>query len=190
MRKSKKREAPPAISLWFMRSERVDTMTDTKNLLGVYSIVPGEGGRDLWVEIGHATPHHDGRGFDVTLRALPLEPKLVLREPLPATAAEDAAAPSLASLVREFERAAISQCLLETGGNIAAALERLKIPRRTLNEKMARLGIDRRRLTPPLRHNGTSRSDHAERAAEHAGAEPDAFIEQPRWAKNGALNGQ
>jgi Bacterial regulatory protein, Fis family len=185
----KTREAPPAISLWFMRSERVDTMTDTKNLLGVYSIVPGEGGRDLWVEIGHATRHDDGRGFDLTLRALPLEPRLVLREPLQTTA-EDAAAPSLASQVREFERAAISQCLLETGGNIAAALERLKIPRRTLNEKMARLGIDRRRLTPPLRHNGTSRSEHAERSVEHAGDEPDAFIEQPRWAKNGALNGQ
>jgi hypothetical protein len=185
----KTREAPPAISLWFMRSERVDTMTDTKNLLGVYSIVPGEDGRDLWVEIGHATRHHDGRGFDLTLRALPLEPRLVLREPLQTTA-EAAAAPSLASQVREFERAAISQCLLETGGNIAAALERLKIPRRTLNEKMARLGIDRRRLTPPLRHNGTGRSDHAERDAEHAGGEPDAFIEQPRWAKNGALNGQ
>jgi len=165
-------------------------MTDSKNLLGVYSIVPGEGGRDLWVEIGHATRHHDGRGFDLTLRALPLEPKLVLREPLQATAEEDAASPSLASQVREFERAAISQCLLETGGNIAAALDRLKIPRRTLNEKMARLGIDRRRLTPPLRHNGTSRSEHAERSVENAGGEPDAFIEQPRWGKNGALNGQ
>jgi hypothetical protein len=125
---------------------------DTKSLLSVYSIVPYEGGRDLWVEIGHATPHHDGRGFDLTLRALPLEPRLVLREPSQG-AAEDSAASSLASQVREFERATIRQCLLETGGNVGAALERLKIPRRTLNEKMTRLGIDRRRLTPPLRQS-------------------------------------
>jgi transcriptional regulator of acetoin/glycerol metabolism len=127
---------------------------DTKSLLSVYSIVSGEGGRDLWVEIGHATPHHDGRGFDLTLRALPLEPKLVLRESSQG-ALEGTTAPSLASQVREFERATIRQCLLETGGNIAAALDRLKIPRRTLNEKMARLGIDRRRLTRPLRQSDT-----------------------------------
>src|SRR5262245_36934767 len=149
---SKKRRASHFRS--FMHSQRGDMIMDTNSLLSVYSIVSGEGGGDLWVEIGHATRHHDGRGFDLTLRALPLEPKLVLRESSP-QAAEDSAALSLASQVREFERAAIRQCLLETGGNIAAALERLKIPRRTLNEKMARLGINRRRLTPPLRQNNT-----------------------------------
>jgi hypothetical protein len=160
---------------------------DTKSLLGVYSVVPDEGGRDLWVEIGHATRHHDGRGFYLTLRALPLEPKLVLREPVQ-EASDDTAAPSLASQVREFERAAITQCLLETGGNIGAALERLKIPRRTLSEKMARLGIDRRRLRPPFRQNNTSKSRNAERSAQSAGGEPN--IEQPRWGENGAENGQ
>src|SRR5215510_2908186 len=144
----------PCHSRPFTRSERGNLIMDTKSLLSVYSIVSGEGGRDLWVEVGHATPHHDGRGFDLTLRAMPLEPKLVLRESSP-EAAEDTAARSLASQVREFERATIRQCLLETGGNIGAALERLKIPRRTLNEKMARLGIDRRRLTPPLRLSDT-----------------------------------
>src|SRR5439155_15958960 len=133
---------------------------DTQNLLGVYSVVSGEDGGDLWVEIGHAAPHHDGRGFDLTLRALPLEPRLVLREPSKG-ASEDPAEPSLASQVREFERATIRQCLLDTGGNIGATLERLKIPRRTLNEKMVRLGIDRRRLTPPFRHSDTSKSERA-----------------------------
>ena len=130
---------------------------DSKNQLGVYSVVSDESGRDVLVEIGCATPHRDGEGFDLTLRALPLASRLVLRE----AASDDPAAElredsladsheeptgqrSLAGQVREFERAVIRQCLLETGGNIAAALERLKIPRRTLNEKMVRLGIDRR----------------------------------------------
>jgi len=185
----RKNKAPQPSCCQFIRSERVDRIMDTKSLLSVYSVVSGEGGRDLWVEIGHAIPHHDGRGFDLTLRALPLEPRLVLREPSQGVS-EDAAEPSLASQVREFERATIRQCLLETGGNIGAALERLKIPRRTLNEKMARLGIDRRRLTPPLRHSDTSKSEHAERGVESAGGEPDAFIEQPRWGANGAANGQ
>src|SRR5215468_10713653 len=136
---------------------------DSKTLLGVYSVVSGEDGRDLWVEIGHATPHHDGRGFDLTLRALPLEPRLVLREPSQG-AAEDGAEASLASQVREFERTTIRQCLLETGGNIGAALERLKIPRRTLNEKMARLGINRRLLAPQLGLNTVGKAGHAQRS--------------------------
>jgi len=125
-------------------------MKDSKNQLGVYSVVSDESGRDVWVEIGLATPHHDGQGFDLTLRALPLASRLVLREPEPdgsrdeprveclEGAREDPQAEpkdtgplSLASQVRDFERAAIRQCLLETGGNIGAALQRLKIPRRT-----------------------------------------------------------
>jgi DNA-binding NtrC family response regulator len=145
---------------------------DSKNQLGVYSVVLDESGRDVLVEIGCATPHLDGEGFDLTLRARPLASRLVLRE----VASDDAAAElredsladsheeptgprSLAGQVREFERAVIRQCLLETGGNIAAALERLKIPRRTLNEKMVRLGIDRRDL----------RSSHRQRIAAKAG---------------------
>jgi two-component system C4-dicarboxylate transport response regulator DctD len=52
---------------------------------------------------------------------------------------------SLAQQVEAFERTLIERCLLETGGRIAAVTERLDIPRRTLSEKMARLGIDRRR---------------------------------------------
>jgi hypothetical protein len=122
---------------------------DSKHQLGVYSVVSDETGCDLWVEIGYATPRLDGEGFDLTLRALPLGSRVVLRE----AASDDSRAelredsqqdwpeephdtrvPSLAGKVREFERAVIRQCLLETDGNIAAALERLKIPRRTLNE--------------------------------------------------------
>jgi two-component system C4-dicarboxylate transport response regulator DctD len=53
---------------------------------------------------------------------------------------------SLAEQVETFERALIERCLSETGGKISAVLERLKIPRRTLSEKMVRLGIDRQRF--------------------------------------------
>jgi DNA-binding NtrC family response regulator len=53
---------------------------------------------------------------------------------------------SLADQVEAFERALIERCLTETGGRINAVLERLKIPRRTLSEKMVRLGIDRQRF--------------------------------------------
>jgi two-component system C4-dicarboxylate transport response regulator DctD len=53
---------------------------------------------------------------------------------------------SLAQQVEAFERALIERCLAETGGKISAVLEQLNIPRRTLSEKMARLGIDRQRF--------------------------------------------
>jgi two-component system C4-dicarboxylate transport response regulator DctD len=53
---------------------------------------------------------------------------------------------SLADQVEAFERALIERCLSETGGKISSVLERLKIPRRTLSEKMVRLGIDRQRF--------------------------------------------
>jgi regulatory Fis family protein len=188
----------------------LDIMKDSKNQLGVYSVVSDESGRDVWVEIGLATPHHDGQGFDLTLRALPLASRLVLREPDPdgsqdeprveslEGAQEDPQAQpkdtgplSLASQVRDFERAAIRQCLLETGGNIGAALKRLKIPRRTLNEKMARLGIDRRGLKPPHRQRIAATVDDANSESESVvPGEPSLFLEPPRWGKNGASNGQ
>jgi len=165
----------------------LDIMKDSKNQLGVYSVVSDESGRDVWVEIGLATPHHNGQGFDLTLRALPLASRLVLREPDPdgsrdeprvqslEGAQEDPQAQpkdtgplSLASQVRDFERAAIRQCLLETGGNIGAALQRLKIPRRTLNEKMVRLGIDRRGLRSSQRQRIVAKADDANQGSEVA----------------------
>jgi hypothetical protein len=178
---------------------------DSKNQLGVYSVVSDESGRDVLVEIGYATPHHDGEGFDLTLRALPLASRLVLRE----AASDDPAAElredpladsheesqdtgprSLAGQVREFERAVIWQCLLETGGNIAAALERLKIPRRTLNEKMVRLGIERRGLKPLHRQRIAAQTEDAGSESAVVQGEPRPFLEQLRWGKNGASNGQ
>lgn len=54
---------------------------------------------------------------------------------------------SLAEQVDAFERAVIERCLAESGGKLTAVIERLNIPRRTLSEKMARYGLDRRRFT-------------------------------------------
>ena len=95
--------------------------------------------------------------------------------------------------MKEFERAAIQQCLLETGGNIGAALNRLKIPRRTLNEKMVRLGIDRRSLKPPYRQRIAANAESARPAPESAvvrAGEPHLFLGQLRPGKNGASSGQ
>jgi two-component system C4-dicarboxylate transport response regulator DctD len=60
---------------------------------------------------------------------------------------------SLAEQVDEFERTVIERSLAESGGKIASVMERLDIPRRTLNEKMARFGLDRQRFTESDRLN-------------------------------------
>ncbi|MBN9261241.1 MAG: sigma-54-dependent Fis family transcriptional regulator [Hyphomicrobium sp.] len=54
---------------------------------------------------------------------------------------------SLAEQVDAFERSVIERCLAESGGKLTAVMERLNIPRRTLSEKMAKYGLDRRRFT-------------------------------------------
>ena len=54
---------------------------------------------------------------------------------------------SLPERVAAYERALIAAALAEHRGNIAEVLEALKIPRRTLNEKMARFGLDRIQFT-------------------------------------------
>jgi hypothetical protein len=47
----------------------------------VFAIVKREGQEDFWLPVGAAFAHKDGRGFNVILQALPLEGKVVLREP-------------------------------------------------------------------------------------------------------------
>jgi DNA-binding NtrC family response regulator len=118
-------------------------------ILCVYSVVASVEENGRWLEIGKASPHRDGRGFDVVLEALPIGPKLVVR----AQAETEAPAEntgnrqaSYAQRVAAFERALIERSLSEAGGNISDVMERLCIPRRTLNEKMQRLGIDRHRF--------------------------------------------
>ncbi|MBX6425776.1 MAG: sigma-54-dependent Fis family transcriptional regulator [Variibacter sp.] len=63
---------------------------------------------------------------------------------------------SLAEQVEAFERAVIAQCLEEAGGKISTVMERLDIPRRTLMDKMKRLGLDRRDYVEPRRPNFAS----------------------------------
>ena len=46
-----------------------------------YTVVKREGEEDFWLPIGAAFPHRDGKGFNVTLQALPIAGKIVLRVP-------------------------------------------------------------------------------------------------------------
>ena len=124
----------------------------------VYSTTARQGKGEDWLSIGLALPHQDGNGFDVMLRALPLNSKLILRRAFETQqweahelAKQDRHRKpdmprSLKQQLEAFERSLIEQCLMEAGGKIAAVMERLDLPRRTLNEKMSRLGIDRRHL--------------------------------------------
>ena len=41
----------------------------------------GEGEDPFWLKIGAAWPHKDGKGFNITLSALPPDNRLVLRVP-------------------------------------------------------------------------------------------------------------
>lgn len=68
---------------------------------------------------------------------------LGLASPILAPAAAEGGR-SLAERVAAFERAAILAAIAERGGDMGRVGEDLGLPRRTLNEKMARLGITRR----------------------------------------------
>src|SRR5262249_16647887 len=125
--------------------------------LRIYSAIPRCDNGEEWLNIGLAVPHQDGKGFDVILHALPLNSRLILRDsteaqhqpPNPMEPDGDSDVrkpPSLKQQADAFERTVIEQCLLDARGKISTVMERLDLPRRTLNEKMARLGIDRHRL--------------------------------------------
>ena len=40
-----------------------------------------EGAKAHWTEIGAAWPHKDGKGFDLHLKVMPLDGRIVIREP-------------------------------------------------------------------------------------------------------------
>jgi hypothetical protein len=46
----------------------------------VYTL-DGEGKNAFWLKVGAAWRHEDGKGFNLKLQALPLDGRLVLREP-------------------------------------------------------------------------------------------------------------
>lgn len=54
---------------------------------------------------------------------------------------------SLTAQAAEFERAVISRALRDHQGDISAVLDQLDLPRRTLNDKMTKHGLDRRDYT-------------------------------------------
>ena len=60
---------------------------------------------------------------------------------------------SLAQQVDAFEKKVIERSLAEAGGRISVVMERLDIPRRTLSEKIAKFGLDRRKYRDPSRQN-------------------------------------
>jgi hypothetical protein len=42
-------------------------------------VIDGEGEKARWTRIGAAWPHQDGQGFNVSLTAIPLSGRLVIR---------------------------------------------------------------------------------------------------------------
>jgi hypothetical protein len=46
-----------------------------------YTVIKREGQDDFWLPIGAAFMHQDGDGYNVVLQALPLDGKIVLRQP-------------------------------------------------------------------------------------------------------------
>ncbi|MEO4000967.1 sigma-54 dependent transcriptional regulator [Mesorhizobium sp. CAU 1732] len=64
--------------------------------------------------------------------------------------------PTLAQRVEAFERSVIERSLAEAKGSIADVMAALQVPRRTLNEKMARHGLSR------PRPDGVDRQDSAD----------------------------
>lgn len=45
---------------------------------GVF-VIEGEGEKAHWTKVGAAWPHQDGNGFNITLSAVPLSGRIVLR---------------------------------------------------------------------------------------------------------------
>lgn len=43
--------------------------------------IDDDGVKGRWTEIGAAWPHHDGKGLAISLHAVPLNGRVVLREP-------------------------------------------------------------------------------------------------------------
>jgi len=60
-------------------------------------------------------------------------------------AAADPVRRTLSEEVEAFERAMIERSLIQAGGRLTVVMDELGIPRRTLTDKMARYGLDRRR---------------------------------------------
>jgi hypothetical protein len=56
------------------------TKTTAKRPSHTAYVVEGEGDKTTWTEIGAMWSHDDGKGFTLTLKALPLTARLVIRK--------------------------------------------------------------------------------------------------------------
>ena len=58
---------------------------DNKPAFVAYQVEDGGQGEDrskgYWTEVGAAWPHKDGKGYNIVLRAHPVDGRVVLREP-------------------------------------------------------------------------------------------------------------
>jgi hypothetical protein len=59
----------------------MNQQTKSKRPSHAVYVVEGEGERAFWTKIGAAWQHEDGDGFNVSLTAIPLTGRLVIRKP-------------------------------------------------------------------------------------------------------------
>lgn len=56
-----------------------DSKSNRKPTHGAYLIEDVEGGNGFWTRIGSAWPHKDGHGFNIQIKAVPLDGKIAIR---------------------------------------------------------------------------------------------------------------
>ena len=66
----------------FQQSMEDDMATSSAPTYNVFTVEDrGKDEDPFWLKIGAAWPHKDGKGFNISLSALPPDARLVLREP-------------------------------------------------------------------------------------------------------------
>ncbi len=78
------------------------------------------------------------------LSSQPLEQRLAAILPQPLREGRASTSSSLQDQLRQHERLLLEQALSRSNGDIQAVMDELEIPRRTLNEKMSRYGLERK----------------------------------------------
>lgn len=78
------------------------------------------------------------------LSSVPLAERLHTILGLGGEVSSTSSATALATLTHEFERQILERSLRQHGGNMQAVMDELGLPRRTLNQKMAKHGLERR----------------------------------------------
>ncbi len=81
------------------------------------------------------------------LSSLPLSERLSSIIGSPNTSQRRPETSSLQEKLRHYEQSVLEQTLVRYRGDVQAVMEELQLPRRTLNEKLARFGLDRKSFT-------------------------------------------